>query len=182
MSERAGRYQRSMSGMVGALAVTLAVITSFVVWRAINRDDLEVRPERVDYLATVRFLEESGEPVIYPPSLPAGWTPTSANYVAGREFSWGMGALTADGEFAGLREEDTSVEQLVSDHIDEDATEGEPVELVSPLATSWRSFTDAGGDYGLVTEIGAVTLLVFGSADPDEIRRLAASLVTGPPS
>ena len=42
-------YQRSASGLVGALLVTLLVIGAFVAFRALNRDELEVGPEAVDY-------------------------------------------------------------------------------------------------------------------------------------
>lgn len=180
MSEQTARYQRSMSGMIGALVVTLVAITGFVAWRAVSRDDLAIEPDAVDYLASVRYLQDAGESVVYPPSLPSGWVATSARYRTGRDLGWNLGLLTPDEGFVGLRQEDASVEQLVGDYIDKDAEEGAPVVLKSPLATSWRSFTDSGGDYGLVAEVGQETLLVFGSAHPQEIRELAASLVTTP--
>ena len=44
MSERPGRYERSTSGMVGAMIVTLLVILAFVVFRACNRTDLRSSP------------------------------------------------------------------------------------------------------------------------------------------
>ena len=178
MSEQAGRYQRSMSGMIGALVITLVAITAFVAWRAFTRDDVDVVPEAVDYLATVSYLQDAGLTVVYPPSLPKGWTATSANYSAGRDFSWDMGALTSAGEFAGVRQADASVDALVSEFVDENATEGGTVQLENVVATSWRSFTDSGGDYALAAELPNETLLVYGSADPDEIKDLAASLVT----
>ena len=37
-------YQRSTSGLVGALVVTLLVIGAFVAFRALTRDELETRP------------------------------------------------------------------------------------------------------------------------------------------
>ncbi len=180
MSEQSGRYQRSMSGMIGALLVTLVAITSFVLWRAINRDDVEISAEPVDYLASVRYLQDGGKTVVHPPALPVGWVATSANYEAGRDFSWNLGTLTPDGQFAGLRQQDASVEQLVSDFVDEDAVEGDPVTLDSELVTSWRSFTDSGGDFGLAAELGEETLLVYGSADQQELKDFASSLVTSP--
>jgi hypothetical protein len=178
VSDTGGRYQRSMSGMIGALVVTLVAITGFVAWRAINRDDLEVKPDPVDYLGAVRNIQEGGQTVVYPPTLPSGWIPTSANYRPGRDTSWDVGILTSDNRFAGLSEQDASVEQLVENYVDADADEGPAVELQSPLARSWRSFTDSGGDYAVATEIGEETLLVYGSADPQQIRELAASLVS----
>lgn len=180
MSEQGGRYQRSVSGMIGALIVTLVAITAFVLFRAANRDDLDVKPEAVDYLGSVKYIQQSGDTVVYPPTLPSHWTPTSADYRPGRVPEWDLGVLTAQDKFVGLREEDAPVEQLVSDYVDENATEGNAVEVHSPVANTWRTFTDSGGDYALATEIGDRALLVFGSADPQEIRDFAATLVTTP--
>ncbi|CUR55191.1 conserved hypothetical protein [metagenome] len=178
MSEQAGRYQRSMSGMIGALVVTLVGIAAFVGWRAFTRDDVDVAPEAVDYLATVSYLQDAGLTVVYPANLPRGWTATSANYTAGRDVEWDMGALTTDGEFAGVRQADASVDALVSEFVDENAAEGPEVQLDSDVATSWRSFTDDGGDYALAAELSNETLLVYGSATPDELADLATRLVT----
>ena len=72
MSEQPGRYQRSASGMVGAMLVTLLAILAFVVFRACNRTDLEVGPDHVDYLAQVGYAQRSGADLVYPASLPAG--------------------------------------------------------------------------------------------------------------
>ena len=44
MSEQPGRYQRSMSGMVGALLVTILAIVAFVGFRAFTGSDLDVKP------------------------------------------------------------------------------------------------------------------------------------------
>jgi hypothetical protein len=180
VSEQSGRYQRSMSGMIGALVVTLVAIGSFVAWRAVNRSDVDIAPEPVDYLASVKYLQDAGKSVAYPPSLPAGWTATSANYGAGRDFSWDMGALTGAGDFAGLRQQDASVDQLVSEYVDKNAVEGRTVTLDDAVASSWRTFTDSGGDYALVTELENETVMVFGSARPQLLRDLAASLVMTP--
>ena len=62
MSEQPGRYQRSTSGMVGALLVTLLAILAFVAFRACNRTDLEVKPDHVDYLAQVGLRPAAAAP------------------------------------------------------------------------------------------------------------------------
>jgi len=177
VSEQAGRYQRSTQGMIGALIVTLVVIGAFVVFRAVNRDDLEIKPEPVDYLGSVRYIEESGESVAYPPKLPEGWICTTAHYSAGRDPEWDMGMLTSGGSFVGLREEDASVEELVSTLVDDNAEEGPPVNLDSPLGDVWRTFTDSGGDYAVALEREDETLIVYGSAPDDQIRDFTESLV-----
>ena len=84
--EKPGRYQRSPAGMVGALIVTLLVISAFVAFRALNRTDLDVKPERVDYLAQVRFAQQDarGEAdLVYPAGLPTGWYATKVSFSSG---------------------------------------------------------------------------------------------------
>jgi hypothetical protein len=179
VSEQAGRYQRSTQGLVGALIVTLVVIAAFVAFRALNRDDLEIKPEPVDYLGSVKYIEQSGDSVVYPPALPKGWICTTAHYAPGRHPEWDLGVLTDAGTFVGLREEDAPVDELVRDYVDKNAAEGPPVHLDSPLGRQWRTFTDSGGDYALVVERDDETLIVYGSADDQEIRDFAASLVAG---
>ena len=175
MSESAGRYQRSFSGMIGAMIVSLALIGGFVLFRAVNRDNQTVRPEPVDWLGSVRYIQKSGASVIYPAIQPEGWTATSADYRPGKRPLWDIGVLTADDEFVGLHEEDASVDSLVSELVDEDAVEGEQVVLPTG-GQPWRTFTDAGGDYALVSVSGEETVVVFGTADPGVIQEFATTL------
>ena len=185
MSEQAGRYQRSFPAMIGAMIVVVGIIAAFVAFRALNRDELEVEPESVDYLATIEALQEGGgPPVAYPPSLPEGWIATAAAYNA--DGVWGISLLSDDDHFVGIRQAavpegsdaEGTIDDLVSTYVDKDAQEGDPVQLESSLAPEWRTFTDSGGDYGLAAETDAGVVLVVGTAPDGEVRDLAASLVT----
>lgn len=176
--EAAGRYQRSFSGMIGAMLVSLALIGGFVLFRAVNRDNQTVRPEPVDWLGSVRYIQDSGASVFYPAAQPKGWAATSADYLPGSRPLWDIGFLTADGEFVGLHEEDRSITDLIDELVDEDAVEGDPVRLST--GTEWRSFTDAGGDYALAREQGRESLVVFGSAGPQVINDFAMTLTQAP--
>lgn len=175
VSGSGARYQRSMSGMVGAMLVTLAVIAAFVAFRALNRNDVDITPQAIDYLAVVEGA--SGEPLAYPPELPDGWKATRAAFVSDPGRVWALSLLTADDEFIGVRQGDVELEAMVEVYVDEDAEEGEPVTLTSPLAREWRTFTDEGGDYAVAAEVDGSLVLVVGSAAEDEIEDLAASLV-----
>ena len=185
VSEQAGRYQRSFPAMVGALIVVIGVIVAFVAFRAVNRDDLEIKPESVDYLATVRALQQGGGgPVVYPPTLPEGWIATAAAYNA--DGVWGISLLSGEDHFVGIRQAAvdpgtdaaSTLDDLVTTYVDADAQEGDPVSLDSTLAPEWRSFTDDGGDYGLAAETDAGVVLVVGTAPQQRIRDLTASLTT----
>lgn len=177
MSDAGGRYQRSVTGMIGAMLVTVAVIAAYVAFREANRNDLDVERAPVDYLAVVQGIQsDGGLPVVYPPRLPEGWRATIVDQVPGE--AWSLTMLTPQERFVGLRQATRSVDQMVATYVDEAATEGDPVRLDSPLATSWRTFTDDGGDYALVAEVEETVVLVVGTAEPEQIRELADSLVT----
>jgi hypothetical protein len=179
-----GRYQRSATGLIGAMVVTLVAIGAYLVFRAVTRDELEVEREPVDYLASVPYAQEEGFAVAYPPTLPDGWRATTADLETGAVPDWGLGILTDNDKFLGVGQNERAAGDLVEDYVDEDATEGDRVSLDSQVAPSWRSFTDDGGDYALVAELTGrsegQTLIVFGSAGEEQVRDLAASLTTAP--
>ena len=174
MSEQPGRYQRSFSGMVGALLILLLVIGGYVAFRAVTRDDLEVEPETVDYLETVGFAQDGDLTVVYPPTVPSGWKATSVDAQPGQE--WGIGFLTPAG-FAGIQQSEESSSTVVETYVDEDATEGDPVTIAG---SEWETWTDEGGDVGYLGEVDGQQVLVYGSASPEALRSLAASLTTAP--
>ncbi|MBD8870367.1 DUF4245 domain-containing protein [Nocardioides donggukensis] len=179
MSEQGGRYQRSMGGMVGALVVTVAVIVAFVAFRAATRDDLVVDRPPVDYLTSVEGIQAGdGLPVVYPARLPDGWQATVVDYDVGT--SWSLSLLTDEESFVGLRQGTDPVEDLVEEFVDADAEEGEPVELDSQVAGTWRTFTDSGGDYAVAAEVEGTSVVVLGGAGEEQVRGFAESLVTTP--
>lgn len=176
MSEQPGRYQRSASGMVGAMVVVLLIIGTYVGLRALNREELEVEPERVDYLAAVGYAQESGWTVAYPPTIPEDWKPTSLESRPGE--AWGIGFLTPGG-FAGLHQSDDSPTDLLSTYVGEDAAELGPVEIEG-TTVPWRAYVDSGGDLGFLGEVDGEQVLVYGSAPAGVLQRLAGSLTTEP--
>ncbi|WP_248580688.1 DUF4245 family protein [Nocardioides sp. InS609-2] len=180
MSEQGGRYQRSAAGMVGALIVTVAAIAAFVGFRAINRNDLDVTPDTVDYLEAVSALQGAGREVVYPPTLPDGWRVTSLDSVPGDRPAWGLGMLTDDGAFVGVRQEDESIDNLVEQYVDEDAAEGESLSVPDGLATSWSSWTDDGGDVGYAADVDGESVLVYGSAGAADVQELLELLTKDP--
>lgn len=185
MSEQPGRYQRSASGMAGAMLVLLLIIGGFLVIRSLGRDDLDVRPEPVEYLSVVEVVQEAGQRVAYPPALPEGWRATSVESAPGSEAVFGLGMLTADGTFAGIRQEPRPLASLVEEYVDEDAGAGEPVSAgTGDLAGEWLTFTDGDGDTAFGLE-GETTVLVYGSASRQDLLALVDELsleAVSPPS
>ena len=179
-NERAGRYTRSFAGMIGAMLISLLVIGAFVAFRALNRDELDVKPQAVDYLDSVGVLQESGVTVVYPPTLPDGWVATSIDFQPGERPVWGVGFLTDTDTFAGVRQEDVSLDELVDTYVDENATEGETVRIESDVADTWRQFEDEGGDSAFAAEVAGQWVLVYGSADRSDLEGIVESLTTEP--
>lgn len=165
--------------MIGALLVTLGVIVAFVVFRAVNRDDLDIHRDAIDYTQIVKGLQDTDLVVpAYPPTLPDGWRATSATYDPSSR-TWELDLLTGKGQFVGVRQSPLAARDLVEEYVDEDALEGDPVELDSSLAAEWATWSDQGGDHAVVTQLADKTfLLVVGSASQDQIEDFAASLVT----
>ena len=110
---RAGRYQRSIAGGVGSMIVLIAVVLAFVAFRAVFRDNDAVDVEPVDYLAVVAPAQEAGIQLVYPPSLPEGWTATSVDFVPGERPAFGVGMLTDDDLFVGVRQADDDLATLL---------------------------------------------------------------------
>ena len=179
---RPGRYQRSVGGLVGALVILLGVVGAFVAVRALARGEIEVRPEPVDYLATVRNVQAAGLEVVYPASLPADWLATTVSLRPAVEESWGISMLADDGTYVGLRQDDKELDDLLTTYVDENVTEVEAVAIESRLAGRWRVFTDEGGDtaYAARAGPGRAWVVVYGSADRGRLERIVVALTRDP--
>ncbi|WP_244931858.1 DUF4245 family protein [Nocardioides sp. W7] len=182
--EKPGRYQRTTGGLIGSMIVAVVVVLGVVVFRETFRDTPEIEPEPVDYLPAVVALQESGRQVAYPPELPDGWMVTGVDIERGQRPGWSLAMLTDDDKYVGLRQRDEDIDTLVEEHIDADATEGDPVELDSALASEWATFSDEGGDHGyattITTDAGEESLLVYGSAPPADLEALIGLLTLDP--
>ena len=182
--ERPGRYERSPHGLLAALLVVVLAVGAFVAFRAAFRDTPQIEPEPVDYRETVAAAQDAGARVTYPRVLPDGWIATNAVLEPGTppeaEPAFEMAMLTDDGRFVGLREEHAPVEDLLAEYVDPD-TDPEPgLQAPGAVARSWDGWSDAGGDLAYSAQVGRDTLLVFGSADADDLRRLIDALTTRP--
>lgn len=176
MSEQAGRYQRSFSGLIGALLITLVVIGGYVAFRALNRDEVDAGPQTVDYMETVDAVYEGGLSVVYPSSLPTGWRATSVDYQPGEDPAWGIGFLTDSDSFVGVRQEDAPLDDLLEAYVDEQPAEPGEVEVPGAIEPTWRVFEDEGGDTAYAAKHGADWLLVYGSAPRDDVETMVESL------
>lgn len=175
MSEQPGRYQRSFSGMVGAMVVLLVVVIGFVVFRAVNRNDVENPVKPIDISQPVEYAREQAKfPLLAPDELPEGWIATSVRFGgSGRQQTWHLGMLTEDQKYVGLEQQQETVDDMVEQHVDEEAERGDDVEIDGE---TWQTFTDEDDDLALVRETPEVTTLVVGRVDQETLEELLATL------
>jgi len=167
----ASRYPRTFRGLIASMIVLVVAVVGF--W-ALN-NGFHKHPDggavAVDYRGAVREVQVAGAPlrVIYPSSLPSGWTVTSADYTPqsglGTQPAWSLGAVTDHDTFVGLRLEAAPLGSLITTYIDKNADKGDPTALHTAFGDTWTTYTDRGGDTGYATAVGDYVLLVYGSAD-----------------
>ncbi len=173
VSEQAGRYQRSATGMIGALLVLLAVIVGFVVFREVIREAPESPVEAVDYRQPLGFArEQAGFAVLAPERLPEGWKATNVDFTP-EPAHWHLGVLTDQDRYIGLEQAQSSTKDMVTTYVDADPSQGKDV-IVD--GESWSTWTDRGGDTALVRSEGKVTTLVVGSVEQDVLMDYVESL------
>ena len=173
MSGQAGRYQRSFSGLVGAMAVLLLVIGGFVAFRAVNRTAPADPVTPFDWRGPATYAREQADfHVLAPASLPRGWFATSARWTGGRDAHWHLGLLTGRRQYVGVEQEDRSVDDMVQEYVDPNAARGKDVRIGGQTWQSW--FDDE--DQALVLEQKDVTTLVVGTVDRGTVEDFVKTL------
>jgi hypothetical protein len=152
------------------------------VFRALNRSDLDVRPERVDYLAQVRVAQQSGAELVHPARLPTGWYATRVDFSSsgspGTPDQLELSMLTESGDYVGFVESAATLPELLTSRVDAHPQSGDPVTVDGSVVPTWSTWTDAGGDTALAATLGKESLLVFGTVSRDQLEQLAATLTT----
>jgi hypothetical protein len=160
--------------MLAALGVLLAVVIGFVVFRSAVRGNQDTPLETVDYAASLPFWRSEAKfALLAPPTLPAGWRATSADFVDTRQQSWHLGVLTDQGHYVGIEQASDSIDEMVREFVDSDAERGGQTQIGGH---SWTEYSDRGGDHALVRRAAGVTTVVVGSLPQDQLVQYVASL------
>jgi uncharacterized protein DUF4245 len=160
--ERPSRYDRNFGGLLAAMIVTV--------------------------LFVVAYLQEADVAVVHPQTLPSGWRANSIHFARGTPPQWRFGLLTDDDEFVGVVQEKDDVDDLLAAYVDENPHQDADAAPSNGLgATSWQSWSDAGGDHAFSTELGSgplagQTLLVYGSAPVADLETVLGQLTLDPVS
>jgi hypothetical protein len=186
VSEPGGRYNRSFNGLVGAIIITVLAVVAFAVFRgAFSRDIDETERATVDYVDSVRGLQQSGVSVVYPATLPDGWRSTGVDVAPverpGDVPALGFDLTTADNHYAGIEVVADDAEGALETVYDEgdDIAVSDPLTGTPGLATDWQGWT-VGDDHAFTTAYGDRTVVVFGSAGTAGLTDLVGRLTDEP--
>lgn len=186
MSEQSGtpaRYARTTQGLLASLLVTVPLVLVVFLFLRLDNGAAEKGPARVDFQEAVDAASGAGIEVVHPVGLPRTWKATSVSFDPQGRTAWGIGFLTPSGRFAGVRQEDDDLDDLLTTYVDAEPVKGDTVTVDSPIAPTWQSWSDSGGDHAFSTEIDANgekdTVLVYGSASVADLTSLLESLVAG---
>ncbi len=160
MSQQAGRYQRSFGGLIGAMLVLVAVVMAFVAFRSVVRNDPPDPVKPVEYFTSAEYARTQVDyPLLAPRELPTGWIATSVTFTPGEEEAWHLGMLTEERRYVGLEQARRTLADMVEQHVDPEAEQGEDVTVEGE---TWQTWTD-DTDTALVREdpvTGVTTLVV----------------------
>ncbi len=185
--EQPSRYDRNFRGLLAAMVVTVLFVAAYVGFRALTRDQPDLDPD-VDYASCVAYLQEADVAVAYPQELPSGWRANVIHYARGNPPGWRIGLLTEGDEFVGVVQQQDDVDDLLAEYVDENPRQGEDAAPENGLgATSWQTWSDAGGDHAFSTELtsgplAGETLLVYGSASVADQETVLRALTLDPVS
>jgi hypothetical protein len=172
-SEQQGRRTtgRTVFGLLRALLPSLAVVVFLVWWQ---RGDTRPVPT-VDPAPDIAYAKRiSPTPLPAPGSLPAGWRATSSRVDApsgeGRSpVTLTIGYLTPAERFAQLVVSDRPVGRVLQDSAPGATQDG-------PGPADFDRYRTARGEPALVSQRGAVTILVTGDASVEDLTLLAESV------
>jgi hypothetical protein len=187
MSEQAGRYQRSFSGLLGALLVLVLGIGVYVVLRDVGRVDPADPVQAEDYATPAKFAQRVAQfELLTPRRLPAGWIATSVRFQDDPDHqSWHLGLLTDQQRYIGIEQAEQPVAAMVADFVDQEARKAGQVDVDG---TTWTRYVDPGrdpdadrttasdGDLALVREAGGATTLVVGTVTQDQLTAVVTLL------
>jgi hypothetical protein len=174
MSEQPSRYNRSFSGMVGAMIVLLLVVGGFVLLRNLDSSDPADPVKAVDYTTPAKFARRAATfDLLAPRRLPPGWIATSVRFANGRDQSWHVGCLTDQRRYVGLEQADAPLSDMLKEFVGENPSRGADVPVAGQ---KWESYLTADDDRALVRETGKVTTVVVGRVPQSTLETFIGTL------
>jgi hypothetical protein len=174
MSEQPARYDRSFSGMIGAMLVLLLVVGAFVAFRDLNRNDPADPVTAIAYSTSARFARRAATFDLQAPRrLPSGWIATSVRFTDGQDQSWHLGCLTDQRRYVGLEQADAPLTSMLQEFVGDGAVRGADVQVAG---RTWETWTTPDQDLALVRPTDQVTTVVVGRVPPSTLETFIRTL------
>ena len=158
----ARRYPRTFGGLIASLIVLVLVMLVYWAVQTWMHKDSSDAPVAVDYVHGVvdvqQAMSEAGVTpwIVYPATLPSGWTATSAQYTPGNadEEQWRLGFVTDHDTFVGVVQQKS-------------------------LSDAASTFLNGGkNDHGENVTVQGHDVYVYGDADAADTQLLVSSLTS----
>ena len=173
------RSRKTVNNLVYSLLATL--VTVLVLVLIVPRSDTPLDRD-VDFAAVAAQVQPSVSEQLVVPVLPPGWRANTAEWRAGAGddvASWYIGLLTAQNEFIGLTQAVDANPTWLAGQLNK----ASPSATVTIDGIVWDVYRnpakaeDQGNfESALVTEAGANTYLLIGTADDEELAIVAGAL------
>ncbi|MDN4615800.1 DUF4245 domain-containing protein [Leifsonia sp. F6_8S_P_1B] len=174
------RNRQTVNNLVYSLLATLALVVVIVL--AVPRGNPTADAPAVDYAKIAQEAQGSEPDRLLVPKLPAGWKANNAELrtrTADKVDYWYIGLLTPKGEYIGVTQGFEANESWVAEQVNRTMIKG----TRSISGVTWdvydnRTSSSDNGNvaYGLSTEAGRSSIIVFGTADDAEFDTVADAL------
>lgn len=171
-------YQRSATGLLGALLACLGLIAVVFALTLFQRHGSTNPAPTVDFKpALVAARQQAAFDVLAPAHLPRGTRATSVEWLAvvgkHRFARWHVGFVTAAGDYIGLEQGTAPASRFIRAH----TVANMPGPTVTINGRRWRSMSSIHEvEHALIWTRGGVTTLVTGTAPKEQIVAFARSL------
>lgn len=173
------RQRKTVNNLVLSLLVSLGVVLVMVL--AVPRGDYDSM-RTVDAADIAAKAQPSAGFSLAVPTVPDDWRATQAeirsNTIEGVKF-WYIGYLTPTDDFAAFKQAVSANETWLAEQLENKSATG----VETRFGLDWTVYDHLGDSadntnvrYALTTEIGEQTLIVYGTANPDDIWMLAEGI------
>ncbi|WP_378147043.1 DUF4245 domain-containing protein [Cnuibacter sp. UC19_7] len=177
------RQRKTLNNLVLSLLVSVGLVAVIIL--AVPRPTT-VQRDPIDYAQVAESVQTSMPVPLAVPSLPEGWTSNAAELRGGGAdgvASWYIGLLTSGDspQYVGLTQALDSNPTWMAQQLGDSVAAG----TVDLDGVTWTVFDNRGrsGDFGnnqyaLEAESGRSTYIVAGTATPEEVQQVAASIAS----
>lgn len=157
-------------GLIAVIVAISLVFTGYLLHP--GKKDLYPAQGYSDYVSGFRQL--TGTPALAPSPLPSGWKSNGGSLSRAPATHLHIGFVTPGSHYAGLEETDGPGAAFVTQVLGRRGATSAGSAVIDGV--TWQRRVASDGDRSLLRTVGKVTVIVTGSATPEQLVALAASL------